>query len=127
MFLFIAISVPALAEETHEIVLGSEVGVQDRDYYFNYGRVRVFDRAAAVFTLRNGGRFPVYINDISLRGDNVFSGNDNCPRILFRDDRCRIRVVFEPRRLALYSGELNVELTPSEDTTVHLRGRGVFR
>lgn len=120
------LGVPAFAERTHEISLGGEAGTLDRDYYYNFGPVRIFDEERATFFLRNTGRIPIYINDIDLRGANVFSGGDNCPRILFQGDRCRIRVVFEPRRLMVYRANLEINLTPAEDITIHLRGRGVL-
>lgn len=118
---------PAFAENIIDISSEGEVGTLVQNYYYNYGGVRIFDRARAVFTLRNDRRIPIYINDIRLTGDNVFYADDNCPRLLFQGDRCRIRVFFEPRRLLQYRGALEIQLTPTEDIRVHLRGRGVLR
>lgn len=114
-------------EHNHEIVFGDGVQAQDRDYYFNFGRVRLFREVRANFYLRNNTSIPIYINDLDLNGSDAFSFRDNCPRLLFRGQQCRIRVFFEPRYLGLHRGDLELELTPQEDIVLHLRGRGVLR
>jgi len=118
---------PAFAEDSLEISAADEAGALVQNYNYNFGGVRIFSRARAVFTLRNNLRLPIYINDIKLEGDEAFYADDNCPRLLFQGDSCRIRVVFEPRRFQQYRGSLEVQLTPTEDIRVRLRGRGVLR
>lgn len=113
-----------VTEDEQEISLGTDVGIQVQRFNYNFGRVRVNRSEATSFTLRNRGNYPIYINDIDVEGES-FRGNDNCPRILVRGDSCRIRVRFEPYYVGTFRGQLNIELTPSEDIRVNLRGRGV--
>ena len=109
--------------QENEISLGNDVHIQER-YRYNFGQVRVNRSETASFSLRNRGGFPIYINDIDIEGDG-FRKSDNCPRILTRGDSCRVRVRFQPRETGRYEGRLDIELTPSEDIRVDLRGRGV--
>jgi hypothetical protein len=109
--------------EDHEISINGEVNTLEH-YNYNFGRVRVNRSASASFTLRNRGNFPIYINDIDVDGDG-FDESENCPRILTRGNSCRVRVRFEPRNVGTYRGRLEINLTPSEDIRVDLRGRGV--
>jgi len=113
-----------VTEDDQEISLGSDVSAQVQRYHYNFGRVRVNRSEATSFTLRNRGNFPIYINDIDVDGEG-FDGHDNCPRILVRGDGCRIRVRFTPYYVGTFRGRLEIELTPSEDIRVILRGRGV--
>ncbi|UXR64334.1 hypothetical protein EZJ49_14795 [Bdellovibrio bacteriovorus] len=120
-------SFEGIHEENHEIILSDGVQTQDRDYYYNFGGVRLFREARANFYLRNNTNIPIYINDLDLVGSSAFSFRDNCPRILFRGQQCRIRVFFQPRNLGQHRADLEIELTPQEDVVLHLRGRGVLR
>ncbi|WP_374000672.1 hypothetical protein [Bdellovibrio bacteriovorus] len=135
LFLGLLLASPVLAqedmsetayEENHEVVFSDEMQTQDRDYFYNFGRVRLFREARANFYLRNNGNIPIYINDFDLTGSSDFSFRDNCPQLLFRGQQCRIRVFFEPRSFGVHRGDLEIELTPQEDIVLHLRGRGVF-
>ncbi len=108
------------------IVLNDDLRTQDREYFYNFGRVRVNRTASTVFYLRNQGRTPIYINDIDANGSG-FKRNDNCSNFLFSGQSCRIRVSFRPTHPGRYEGELEVELTGAEDIRVELRGRGVNR
>lgn len=113
-----------VTEDEQEISLGNDVSAQVQRYNYNFGRVRINRSEVASFSLRNRGNFPIYINDIDLDGDG-FRKNDNCPRILLRGDGCRVRVRFEPDYVGRYEGQLEINLTPTEDIRVNLRGRGV--
>lgn len=110
--------------QENEISINDDIQAQTERYRYNFGQVRVNRSAVASFSLRNRGSFPIYINDIDIEGDG-FRKNDNCPRILTRGDSCRVRVRFQPRDTGRYEGRLDIELTPSEDIRVDLRGRGV--
>lgn len=133
-FLFVSLSVPAIAQDTSETVDTTEqtfeISLEDniesfaQTYYYNYGRVRVNRSASAVFYITNNGRSPIYINDVDIDGD-AYSGGDNCPRLLFAGQRCRARVTFRPPSVGQHFGEVEFELSGSQDVKVELRGRGV--
>lgn len=113
-------------DEVYVINVSDEATTLDRDYYYNFGRVRLFEERRATFFLRNNSGFPMYINDFDLSGPPAFDYAENCPQILFRGQQCRIRVFFQPRSVGVKRGELQIELTPQEDVVLNLRGRGVF-
>ncbi|MNL37928.1 hypothetical protein D3C87_1601050 [compost metagenome] len=142
VFLFsllsLAMSVPAFAdqyfyeepnlqeEEVYEIPLDTELDVQDINYNFNFGNVRVSRSRSTVFYLRNTGRLPYIINDIDIDGGgNQFRESNNCPRILFRGARCSVRVTFRPNSTGQKRATLEIERTGAQDVNVRLRGRGV--
>ncbi|MFV8257494.1 hypothetical protein ACNQKP_06805 [Bdellovibrio bacteriovorus] len=135
LFLGLLLASPVLAyedfsesdiNEVYVINVTDDTTTLDRDYYYNFGRVRLFDDKRATFYLRNNSGFPMYINDFDMNGDYAFDYSENCPQILFRGQQCRIRVFFEPRSLGLHRAELEIELTPQEDVVLNLRGRGVL-
>ncbi len=113
--------------EDHQIVIDDGgAQVEAKNYYYDFGGVRVGHSATARFTLSNNGRFPIYIDSIRTNGQG-FADSQNCPRLLFTGQRCRIYVRFSPFNKGQYSGELDINLTGSQDIIVHLRGRGVSR
>ncbi|BEV69658.1 hypothetical protein AB1A81_15210 [Bdellovibrio bacteriovorus] len=113
--------------EVYVINVTDEATTLDRDYYYNFGRVGLFEERRATFFLRNNSGLPMYINDFDLSGPPAFDYAENCPQILFRGQQCRIRVFFQPRTVGLKRAELEIELTPQEDIVLNLRGRGVLR
>lgn len=129
-FITLLVIKPAWAQSeygTHEIQLDeSNVQIEAKDYYYNFGYVRIGQHASTRFTLSNNGRFPIYIDSIKINGPS-FSSNNNCPRFLLKGHSCRIRVGFAPYAIGQYSGDLKINLTGSQDVIVHLRGRGVSR
>lgn len=119
---------PATAQEqdvAYEINIGDETEIKTENYSYNFGRVYVGDRRNATFTLRNSSSLPIIIQDIDING-NGFDGGDNCPRVLLRGDRCRVRVSFRPHNNGQYRGEVDMELSGHEDIRIRLRGRGVW-
>jgi hypothetical protein len=109
--------------EIYEIEL-NEVQTERADYFYNFGPTRINDRRSATFSIRNNNSIPVYINDINIEGDG-FRARDNCPRLLFRGDRCTVLVTFRPFDTGQYRGTLDFDLTGTQDIRVNLRGRGV--
>ncbi|MFV8249051.1 hypothetical protein [Bdellovibrio bacteriovorus] len=112
--------------EVYVINVTDDTTTLDRDYFYNFGRTRLFQDKRATFYLRNNSGLPMYINDFDMNGDYAFDYSENCPQILFRGQQCRIRVFFEPRSLGVHRADLEIELTPQEDIVLHLRGRGVL-
>lgn len=113
--------------EVYVLSVTDDMTVLDRDYYFDFGRTRLYQDKRATFYLRNSSSLPMYINDFDIRGHNAFDYSENCPRVLFRGQQCRLRVSFEPRQLGQHRAELEIEITPQEDVILNLRGRGVLR
>lgn len=108
----------------NNIEVNDAVVHEEASYSYSFGSVRVNHSASANFTLRNTGRFPIYINSISVSGAS-YSASENCPKILLSGQRCRARVRFSPTSTGWKYGKLQFKLTGASNVTVSLSGRGV--
>src|SRR5438445_7820599 len=111
---------PALAQDEYvnsdnQIVVHdeSDLQVEAKNYYYNFGGVPVGRHAIARFTLSNNGRFPFYIDSINIEGAG-FERKDNCPKLLFSGQSCRIVVRFTPYFFGQHMGALKINLTGSQ-------------
>lgn len=95
------------------------------NYFYNFGRTRVFTTKSINVTLRNRRVIPIVINNIGIRGNGFFE-RENCPQFLFFGQGCTVRVFFRPNHIGNFNGALSINLTGAEDIHVFLSGRGVF-
>lgn len=115
-----------IGEETEIVVNGGDVQTEVVNNYYSFGSVKVGHTKSAIFTLRNNNRFPFYIDDIRIQGQG-FGEENNCPRLLFGGQHCRLRVGFRPFYPGIYNGLLQIRLTGASDINVYLQGRGTLR
>lgn len=113
----------ALANSVEYQINSSQGDTQSsKQYYYNFGSVRVHSSSYADLYLRNTGNDPVHIRAIYISGAAFYAWS-YCPNILHPGHRCLTRVEFRPWHEGYHSGALRFKF-PHDSIIVDLYGWG---